>query len=200
MSVHLVLRTDGAQALGLRVGDVELADSDPGWALVFERLAAGLERALPGTEVEHVGSTAVAGLRAKPIVDVAVGVPPPLHEERLTARLTPLGLECRGDSDGGILFVLEDRPEHRVAHVHVVVHGGAEWAAYLAFRDRLRRDPAARTAYEQLKQALARRFPHDRRSYTAGKEAFIERLLADERPRARTARQLRERIQSPPTV
>jgi GrpB-like predicted nucleotidyltransferase (UPF0157 family) len=188
------------RVLGLHVGEVELAESDPDWASAFARLAGAIARALPGAPVEHVGSTAVAGLRAKPIVDVAVGVQPPLHEQRLAARLASLGLECRGASDGGILFVLEDRPEHRVAHVHVVVHGGGEWAGYLAFRDRLRRDPTARTAYEELKDALARRFPHDRRSYTSGKEAFIEQLLADERSRARHGRQLRERIQSPPTV
>jgi GrpB-like predicted nucleotidyltransferase (UPF0157 family) len=159
-----------------------LVDGDPGWGEAFARLAAELGRALDGATIEHVGSTAVPGLRAKPILDVAVGVASP-SERELRRRLEPLGFVWRGDAagDGGLLFVLENRPDRRVAHVHVVEHGGRDWREYLAFRDRLRRDAAARAAYVELKEALAARFPHDRGSYTAGKHDFIEALLADER-------------------
>jgi GrpB-like predicted nucleotidyltransferase (UPF0157 family) len=175
----------GIASLGLDRLEVALAASDPLWPSAFDRIAAELRGALPGAAVEHVGSTAVPGLRAKPIVDVAVGVTAP-DGPALVARLELLGLECRGTGDdGGLLFVLEDRPGHRVAHVHVVELDGPEWQGYLAFRDRLRRDASACVAYEELKDALAQRFPGERASYTAGKHAFIENLLADELARPR---------------
>src|SRR5262245_22889486 len=110
----------GVGSLGLGRFEVTLSASDPLWPAAFEYLAAELRRALPDAAIEHVGSTAVAGLRAKPIVDVAVGISVP-DEPELVGRLEPLGLECRGGGDdGGVLFVLEDGPGHRVAHVHVV--------------------------------------------------------------------------------
>jgi GrpB-like predicted nucleotidyltransferase (UPF0157 family) len=171
-----------ASSLGLLRGEVVVVDSDPRWPEAFARLADRLGGAVGGATIEHVGSTAVAGLRAKPILDVALGLPAPADVGALHGSLAPAGLEFRGDlgSEGGLLFVLEDRPDHRLAHVHAVALGGPEWEGYLAFRDRLRRDASARAAYEELKDGLARRFPHDRRAYTAGKQAFIEALLADE--------------------
>ena len=168
-------------SLGLDRTEVELVRSDPLWSHAYECLAAELARAVAGAAIEHVGSTSVTGLRAKPILDVALGVARPDGGE-LVARLEPLGLEYRGDAggDGGLLFVLENRPAHRIAHVHAVEHGGPAWLGYLAFRDRLRRDAVARDRYERLKAELAARFPHDRASYTAGKHVFIEALVAEE--------------------
>jgi len=96
--------------------------------------------------------------------------------------LVAWGLEYRGDNgdNGGRLFVLNARPFHRVAHVHVVDHGDLCWTRYLAFRDRLRRDEGARTRYEEAKRQLARQFPQDRCNYTAGKASFIAGLLASD--------------------
>jgi GrpB-like predicted nucleotidyltransferase (UPF0157 family) len=129
--------------------------------------------------VEHVGSTAVPGLAAKPILDVVVGLAPGADPDRVIAALEPLGYQFRGDkgTEGGVLLVLEDRPAHRVAHLHLVGHGDAQWRRYLALRDRLRGDPATRAAYARLKERLAARFSGDRRAYTAAKAAFIARLL-----------------------
>jgi GrpB-like predicted nucleotidyltransferase (UPF0157 family) len=79
-----------------------------------------------------------------------------------------------------VLLVLEDRPAHRVAHLHLVGHGDAQWCRYLALRDRLRADQATRAAYVQLKGRLAARFGGDRRAYTAAKAAFIQQLLSDD--------------------
>jgi len=80
----------------------------------------------------------------------------------------------------GLLLVLEDRPAHRIAHLHVVGHGDAQWHRYLALRDRLRCDPAARAAYAQLKRGLAAQFAGDRPAYTAAKAAFITQLLSED--------------------
>jgi GrpB-like predicted nucleotidyltransferase (UPF0157 family) len=114
--------------LGLTYGHVRLVDSDPGWPGAFQRLAADLSMALgpDAAAIEHVGSTAVPGLAAKPILDVVVGVSPDTDPARVGAILEPLGWIFRGDKgDAGLLLVLEGRPSHRVAHLHVVGLGDA---------------------------------------------------------------------------
>jgi GrpB-like predicted nucleotidyltransferase (UPF0157 family) len=170
--------------LGLRYGQVRLAASDPRWPRAFQRLAAELRAALgeQAVAIEHVGSTAVPGLAAKPILDVAVALAAGTDPGRVIATLERLGFQDRGDkgAEGGHLLVLEDRPAHRVAHLHLVGHGDPQWRRYLTVRDRLRTDPDARAAYARLKGRLAARFSDDRRAYTAAKAAFITRLLADD--------------------
>jgi GrpB-like predicted nucleotidyltransferase (UPF0157 family) len=171
----------GDTALGLTYGQVRLAPSDPGWPRAFQRLAAELRATLgqAAVAIEHVDSTAVPGLPAKPILDIAIGLAPGTDPDWVITALQPLDYRSRGDKggEGGLLLVLEDRPAHRIAHLHLVRHGDAQWRRYLALRDRLRADPAARTAYGQLKDRLAARFAGDRRAYTAAKAAFIAQLL-----------------------
>ena len=174
----------GDSALGLAYGQVRLAPNDPGWPGAFRRLAVELRATLGdlAVAVEHVGSTAVPGLAAKPILDVVVGLAPGTDPDRVITALAPLGAQFRGDKggEGGLLLVIEDQPAHRVAHLHLVGHGDRQWRRYLALRDRLRADPAARTAYAQLKGRLAGRFSGDRRAYTAAKAAFIGHLLSED--------------------
>lgn len=173
----------GDTRLGLAYGQVVLASNDPGWPGAFRRLAVQLRAALGelAVGVEHVGSTAVPGLAAKPILDVAIGLAPGADPDRVIAALSRWAPGSRGDKggEGGLLLVIEDRPAHRVAHLHMVGHGDAQWRRYLALRDRLRADPAARDAYGRLKGRLAAQLAGDRRAYTVAKAAFIQQLLAD---------------------
>jgi GrpB-like predicted nucleotidyltransferase (UPF0157 family) len=166
--------------LGLDHGIVRLTDARAEWGAVAQRLAGRIGAALDddALQVEHVGSSAVPGLVCQPIVDLAVGVRHP-GVEWLRAPLEQLGYLYRGDGGerGGLLFVLEARPRHRVAHVHVVEHGGAQWRRYLAFRDLLLSDAGARDAYARLKQQLAYDFPENRPAYTDGKEDLVRTLL-----------------------
>jgi GrpB-like predicted nucleotidyltransferase (UPF0157 family) len=175
----------GDSALGLPTGRSRLAPSDPGWPGAFRRLAVELRAATLGdlaVAVEHVGSTAVPGLAATPILDVVVGLAPGTDPDRVITALAPLGAQFRGDTggEGGLLLVIEDQPARRVAHLHLVGHGDLQWRRYLALRDRLRADPTARTAYAQLKGRVAVRFSGDRRAYTAAKAAFIGHLLSED--------------------
>lgn len=148
----------------------------------FESLASELKACLGdvAVEIEHVGSTAVPGLAAKPILDVAVGLTPGVDVEEVAALLEQMDFEYRADKgdQGGRLFVLNARPRHRVAHVHVVEYGDARWRRYLALRDRLRRDVEARGRYEAVKRDLARQFPADRPNYTAGTASVVEEILS----------------------
>jgi GrpB-like predicted nucleotidyltransferase (UPF0157 family) len=97
----------------------------------------------------------------------------------VTARLRADGWIYRGDAgdQGGHIFVLESRPWHRVAHLHVVDHDGDQWRAYLRFREVLRRSPQARERYEAVKLRLAAQRPIDRRAYTNGKTAVVTSIL-----------------------
>jgi GrpB-like predicted nucleotidyltransferase (UPF0157 family) len=169
-------------ALGVRRGTVDLAPADPTWADAYARALPFLREALAGIAVaiEHVGSTAIPGLPAKPILDIAVGLPPGHDPEPAREPLEALGFVYRGSDDARTTYGWEPEPRVRVVNLHVVEHDGPTWRAYVTFRDRLRADDAARDAYGTLKADLAERFPHDRASYIAGKDAFVGRILADD--------------------
>jgi GrpB-like predicted nucleotidyltransferase (UPF0157 family) len=170
-----------AAGLGLHYGTIRLVRADPGWSAIAEEVAATLRSALGGeaAAVEHIGSTAVAGLLAKPILDFAVGIVAGVAVSDVAEAISDLGWISRGDAgaDGGWVFVLEDAPWYRVAHAHAVEHGGEQWRRYLQLRDMLRRSVVARRAYEQTKQRLVTECPNDREQYTSGKTGTVRRLL-----------------------
>lgn len=175
---------DGWAGLGLEYGTVCLAKARAEWGVLARRLADDVARALSSAAagVEHVGSTAVPGLVAKPIIDLAAGVGD-ARPEAVRQPLERLGYQYRGDAGehGGLVFVLDDRPRHRVAHVHVVEYGGSQWRRYLAFRDLLRSDASARAAYARLKIGLARTYPDDRKAYQDAKDGLVRDLLEMQR-------------------
>lgn len=170
-----------AATLGLRRGTVDLAPHSAEWRRLFAAESARLRAALApwACAVEHVGSTAVPGLAAKPILDIAVGLPDASPPGAVVAALEALGYEYRGDAGeaGGHVLVLEAAPQVRTHHLHVVALGGAQWADYLALRDLLRASPDAREEYERAKRTLAALHAGDRAAYTAGKAEVIGRLL-----------------------
>ena len=175
--------------IGLQRHTVRIVEHDPAWSELYAAEARGLRAAAGGLllDVQHVGSTAVAGLPAKPILDIAVAVQTRATIPGLVQRLTASGYLDRGDGgdNGGYLLVKDSAPEVRTAHLHIVAVADPQWHDYLAFRDRLRVDCGLRNAYAALKRALALRFADDRKSYTAGKEEFIRKALA--RPAAERA-------------
>jgi GrpB-like predicted nucleotidyltransferase (UPF0157 family) len=166
--------------LGLESGKVELVATDPRWLAEGERRVESIRRALGANAVavEHIGSTAVPGLLAKAILDLAVRLAPDSRRDEVMRQLEAIGYSFSGDAgrEGGLIFVLEDRSLHRIAHLHVIAHDDDQWHRWLRVRDRLRSDPGARAAYASLKRELARRFADDRPAYTAGKDAFLQAL------------------------
>jgi GrpB-like predicted nucleotidyltransferase (UPF0157 family) len=172
-------------SLGLRSGTVRVVAYDPVWPAQFAAEARRIHRLL-GPDLplalEHMGSTAVPGLVAKPIVDLLGGYPPGVRVEPYVAALVGAGYVHRGERGipGREFF---RRGEPRAYHLHLAVQHGPFWREHLAFRDALRARPPVREAYAALKLELARRHPHDREAYTDGKTAFVRRVLADARVR-----------------
>jgi GrpB-like predicted nucleotidyltransferase (UPF0157 family) len=167
--------TDGHDpyGLGLEAGVNRLADYNPLWTRAFAEEAARISSTLGPLVVgiEHYGSTAVPGLRAKPIIDLLIGVVEIDHSLLMIQPMTSLGYNYAGSQ--GI-------PEHHIfglgiarTHlVHVVVHGGDQWKASLTFRDRLRADAETRARYQALKERLAEEAT-SRAAYTAAKTEFV---------------------------
>jgi GrpB-like predicted nucleotidyltransferase (UPF0157 family)/predicted GNAT family acetyltransferase len=159
---------------------IRIAPYDPRWPQLFERervsLAAAIGRwAVDG--IHHVGSTAVPGLDAKPIVDILVGVE---DLESSRACFEPLaGLEYmyapyRSEE---MHWFCKPHPSHRTHHLHLIPVDSSRYLDELAFRDHLRADPDAAAAYAALKRELATRFGDDREGYTEAKAEFIRAAL-----------------------
>jgi GrpB-like predicted nucleotidyltransferase (UPF0157 family) len=177
-----VLSAD-AGPLGVRRGAVRLAASDPRWPDLFaaeaQRLVDAVQRAgLAPLQLEHIGSTAVPGLVAKPILDIMAGASTGAAWQPYLDQFVKLGYERRGPQGAADreLLVL-GAEEARTHHLNLVVTGGDFWRDHLAFRDRLRAEPALATAYAVLKQDLAQRYASQREAYTAGKLFFIDEAL-----------------------
>ncbi len=145
--------------------------------------------------VEQIGSSSVIGLLAKPIVDIAVGLAADQELQPVHALLEDTGWTYRGDAgpNGGHIFVLEAKPWHRVAHLHVVAHEGEQWRNYLRLKDLLRQSPLARARYESVKRQLTNEFGDDRLAYTEGKSTVIGLLIDEAAAWARADRDTQER-------
>lgn len=158
---------------------VLVVDYDPSWPRIFEVLRRPVWAAVRdvAVSVEHVGSTAVPGLAAKPIIDMDVVVAPSDNLPKAIERLAPLGYVHRGNLgvDGREAF---DSPQGLPAHhLYVCLGESAALANHLALRDFLRRDSVAVAQYSRIKRQLAERFPDDIDSYIAGKTDFILTVL-----------------------
>ena len=167
--------------LGLRRGSVRIAPSTPTWAILFQAESARLQHALGdlALDIQHIGSTAVPGLAAKPILDLAVAVADESVVPDCVIRLTDAGYAYRGDRgpDQGYFFDKTRGPE-LTHYLHVMTIHGPGWSNYLRFRDHLAAHPQDRDRYLRLKIHLAARYAEDRSAYTAGKAAFVEQILA----------------------
>ena len=180
---------------GSRPSEVRLLDYRPEWPLQFEQLAVEL-RSLWADDVpaiEHMGSTAVPGLCAKPVIDVLLGVRELQEVQRRVQALSALGYRYRPEYEAQLpqrRYFTRDaaqgaQPRPRV-HLHAVLLDSPAWQQHLAFRDALRGQPELARRYALLKRELASRFAHDKAAYTEAKAPFITAALASTRPSSRT--------------
>jgi GrpB-like predicted nucleotidyltransferase (UPF0157 family) len=158
---------------------VTLRQYDPSWPERFERerrrIAAALGAEAAG--IEHIGSTAVPGLPAKPVVDVLVGVGGPPAARRVAGRVASLGYELLGEAGVPGRLHLRRRAASGAFNVHVVEHGGALWRDNLVLRDYLRAHPDDAAAYARAKARAAAAAPESLLRYSDLKASVVAELL-----------------------
>ena len=160
---------------------IVVTEYDPAWPRLFEVLRGRLLDAL-GEElavaVEHVGSTAVPGLAAKPVVDIDAVVPSAEHVSLAVERLERAGYRHEGDLGISGREAFEPPVGAPWHHLYVLPADSEELRLHLVFRDHLRTHPETAMAYAALKREAARRFGGDRRGYTEAKGDFVGHVLA----------------------
>ena len=182
-ALSLLGRLRGASA---KPGQVEgktrpyaIGPSDPDWPSRFQSEAAAIRAALGDqvTRIEHVGSTSVPGLAAKPVVDIQVSVRSMAPRSAYADALVGLGYRWAIDPwSVEHEFFSKDTSGERAFHIHVCPDG-SEWERrHIAFRDWLRANPEDAARYERLKRELAERHPRDIYSYAAAKSDFIQTI------------------------
>ncbi|WP_334638559.1 GrpB family protein [Sporofaciens sp. JLR.KK001] len=169
--------------IGLKRGSVKLISHQEEWNKNAEKVILKLKQLLgdAAVDIQHVGSTAIASIYAKPIIDIVIGVRDLNDVVSYVELLKQHDFVFRGeDVEGQLLFVMGDfEKDTRTHHIHVVKWNGEEWNNYINFRDYLNCCPDKAMLYDACKKKLASQFPDDRRSYTAGKQELIECLLKE---------------------
>lgn len=166
---------------------IVISDHDPNWSTLFEQERARVQDALGARAltVEHVGSTSVAGLAAKPIIDLLVGVAD-LEEARshCVEPIKALGYAYLPEYESwlpGELFFRKGPPGPWTHHLHMMEPSHPRWDDFVLFRDYLRTHPDVARAYATIKRELAASFKDDIAGYRNGKSGFVETTMADAR-------------------
>lgn len=164
--------------------EIIIVEYDPRWSKLFAEEAATVSQLLGNTivKIEHIGSTAVPALAAKPIIDLMVGVSSLDHAHDAVPLLETLSyVYWRDDPRPGRMFFVKGMPPYgvqRTHHLHIVEADGEFWEQHLLFRDYLRHHPAEAQHYAALKRDLAAQFKCDREAYTNGKNEYIQAVIA----------------------
>ena len=166
--------------LGLERGKTELLPHDNEWESVAKQTIRLLWNVIPeARDIQHVGSTAIRSIAAKPIVDIAVALDDVQSVTSHIDELAECGILFRGsDVPEQILFIMGEG-SMRTHHIHVVKWHGKAWDDYIFFRDHMNSHPYMAAEYEKLKRRLASAFPANRKAYTEGKAGFMEKIIAD---------------------
>ena len=157
---------------------IHLSEYDPQWPILFDTEAQRISLGLPtDVTIEHIGSTSVPGLIAKPIIDIMVGTQPHHKPEVVRAALVDLGYEDMGEAGvpGRIYFRRRIGPAFNIA---LVPRGGSLWVANLAFRDYLRTSPDIRREYAETKRQAFNSGIQSLLAYSDYKSAALSRLIA----------------------
>jgi len=154
-------------------GPIEIVEYEPFWPAFFILESQRLAPLLPGVEIHHIGSTAVHGLAAKPVIDMIALVDE--LQASIAAVMEGAGYHLPARFNANLIhrrFLCYPSASYRTHHLHLVDER-EDLDRCLCFRDTLRDDPNLATEYAALKRALAARFREDREGYTSAKSAFI---------------------------
>jgi len=159
---------------------VEVVEYDPSWPALFDAECTLLRHTLEGVAIaiHHIGSTAVPGLAAKPIIDMLMEVTDLQALDALSDRMMSIGYIPRGEYGIPGRRYFQKGGDNRTHHLHAFAAGDSNLLRHLAFRDYLRAHPEASADYGKLKKALANVCENDLERYCDGKDAFVKRLEA----------------------
>lgn len=164
----------------MREEPISLVAYDDAWPRRFQDERAELARVLAPWlvgPIEHIGSTAIPRLLAKPVIDIMAGVADLPSSVPARAAAATLGYVYSPYRADVMHWFCKPSPAHRTHHLHLVPTGSALWADRIAFRDYLRSEPGAAAEYAALKTRLAAQYRFDREAYTDGKSAFVAVVL-----------------------
>jgi GrpB-like predicted nucleotidyltransferase (UPF0157 family) len=164
--------------LGLENNVVRLSDYTSLWADLYREEEKRIIEAVGHliVDIQHIGSTSIPGIKAKPILDILAGVKQLKKALRCKAPLEAIGYDYiqRAGIPNDYVF---GKGLPRTHYLHVVKYGGEKWTNHLCFRDRLRNDPELARAYEQLKEELSRKYSHSWANYHDAKSKFIREVV-----------------------
>lgn len=168
-------------SLGLKRGTVKLEAYDPEWATLFElekeRIQDVLKKDAFG--IEHIGSTAIPGMDAKPILDLMVAVDSIEDYSQFTPKLESLGYSFMRDnrSEQEHVLYVKGPEECRTHYLKLTTQGSRFWREHILFRDFMILHPDRAEDYKKLKHELLEKFADDRPRYTNDKAAFIIEMI-----------------------
>lgn len=168
--------------IGLERGTVRVVPHNPRWRLLYEEEAEILQKILSKyiAGIAHIGSTAIPGIVAKLIVDIALAVKNITDVQEIIAIMESHNYIYRGEILLGILdryLFVKGTENFRTHHIHLMPIKHYQWETHLLFRDYLISHPETAKEYETLKLELYCRFPTDREKYLEGKANFIQKIF-----------------------
>ncbi len=159
-----------------------ISDYDPSWPEKFRKEKARLLQIFSASfrGIEHIGSTAIPGLGAKPIIDMMAGLKSISFADSLLGPLREYGYATPPNCNDGLTerrWLLRHANGHRTHHLHLLLYEGDGWKRTIQFRDALIRDEKARQQYDKLKRDLVTITDNNRSAYISAKSEFVEMIL-----------------------
>jgi len=161
---------------------VKIVDYDPRWPIIYEEERSSILEVAGSMilAIEHIGSTVVPGLSAKPIIDIMAGVEGSEDADECVRLLQAIGYDdVTSQPEAPDWYYCLGKGFHSVGyHLHLVRHGSEHWERHIVFRDHLRTNPETARDYERLKRHLASEHGSNRLTYTEAKTSFIESIVS----------------------
>lgn len=171
--------------IGLKKGTVLLCEHRPEWEIEANTIIHKLRQVLGdyANDIQHIGSTSIRNIKAKPIIDIAIGVNSFANFDNFLEPLSGIGVyKSSGQPfEDIILFSKDDNCGNRCVNIQVVIHGEEQWNKHILFRDYLNFHSDKANEYEKIKVEAAKLFPNDVLSYSNYKSVFISTCIQDAR-------------------
>jgi len=168
--------------IGLKRGAVKLSSYSNTWKKIYKKeekiLKSALKNYVELIDIQHVGSTSIPKLKAKPIIDIGIGLKSLKDSKKCIEPLNKLDYEYRHDAGVKDRHFFAKGPEtNRTHYLHLVKYGDKQWENLVLFRDYLKKFPKIRQEYQKLKETSAKKYKNDRKAYTHEKDKFIVNII-----------------------